>query len=92
MNNWQEWATGTNPTNPASLLKILSVSNSATGPTVRWQSVNGLYYILQSSTNLFTQPAFTTVGIYILGRSNTTSVKLYGTNTPSVNCYRVSVQ
>jgi hypothetical protein len=92
MNNWQEWATGTNPTNPASLLKILSVSNSATGPTVRWQSVNGLYYILQSSTNLFTQPAFTTVGIYILGRSNTTSVKLYGTNTPSVNFYRVSVQ
>lgn len=61
MNNYQEWKAGTNPTNAASLLNILSVTNGSSGLLVTWQIVSGKYYYLQRSTNLSAQPAFSTI-------------------------------
>jgi hypothetical protein len=94
MNNWQEWIAGTNPTNAASLLKILSVSNSVSGTTVTWQSVSGKTYLLQRSTNLLAQPAFSTISgsIYVFGQTGVTSYKDIGAVGSGPFFYRVGVQ
>ena len=54
MNNWQKWIAGLNPTNALSVLEMqvpVSTNNPA-GLVVTWQSVSGIMYFLQSSTNL----------------------------------------
>lgn len=92
MNNWQEWRAGTNPTNAASVLQLASPSNSISGITVTWQSVNTRTYYLQVSTNLASQPAFITVQSNLTGQVGTTSF----TDTTATNgnsfFYRVGVQ
>lgn len=56
MPNWAEYIAGTDPTNPASCLAILTVSNatgiSATGVVVQWWSATGKWYRLDRGTNL----------------------------------------
>lgn len=44
MNNYGEFLAGTNPTNPASLLRIQSVSHVNNTSTIRWDSVYGKRY------------------------------------------------
>ena len=59
MNNWQEWVCGTNPTNALSVLRMVSALPTSTNATVTWQSVAGVNYFLERSTNLaspFTPP------------------------------------
>jgi hypothetical protein len=89
LNNWQEWMSGTVPTNAASVLQVSAPSNSVTGLTVTWQSVNTRTYYLQSSTNL---TAFTSLQSNIVGKVGTTSY----TDTTATNggpyFYRVGVQ
>jgi hypothetical protein len=51
---YQDWIAGLNPTNPASVLAMLSppATNNGSGITVSWQSVSGILYNLLRSTNL----------------------------------------
>jgi hypothetical protein len=59
---WQEYGAGTDPTNPASYLGIVAISNAALsglpGTLVRWQSVTGRFYRVGRETNLLTSPLF----------------------------------
>lgn len=90
---YQDWIAGLNPTNPASVLAMLTpvTTNTATGVTVTWQSASGIPYLLQRSTNLASEPPFSTIQNNIIGQTNTTSY----TDTSATNklpyFYRVGV-
>jgi hypothetical protein len=88
---YQDWVAGLNPTNPASVLVMLPVTttNTASGIKVMWQSVSGILYNLQRTTNLPTP--FSTIQSNITGQAGTTSY----TDTSATNgvpyFYRVGV-
>ena len=71
MNNWQEWVCGTDPTNPLSVLRLLSPSSDGANVKVTWQSVAGVNYFLERSENLAS--AFTLLATNILGQAGTAS-------------------
>jgi hypothetical protein len=73
LNNWQEWRCGTCPTNALSALRLLAVSLTGTNLSVTWQSVAGVNYFLERSTNLSASPPFSTLATNLPGQSGTTS-------------------
>ena len=94
LNNWQEWRTGTIPTNAASVLKVTSAipAYSPPGLTISWQSVGGMIYLLQGSTNLIVQPAFFNIRSNIVGLPGTTSYTDTNATGFGPYFYRVGVQ
>ncbi len=71
MNNWQEWVCGTCPTNPLSVLRMISTLPTSTNVTVSWQSVAGVDYFLERTTDL--KSPFTVLATNIVGRASTTT-------------------
>jgi hypothetical protein len=72
MNNWQEWIAGTNPTNAASVLRLLTPSSAGTNITISWQSSLGIGYFLQRSTNLGLPASFLPLATNLPGQVGTT--------------------
>jgi len=72
-NNWQEWRCLTIPTNAASVLRMVSAVRNGANVAVTWQSVAGVNYFLERSTNLAGMPIFVTVASGIPGQTGTTT-------------------
>jgi hypothetical protein len=91
LNTWQEWRCQTDPTNALSALRLLSASPAGTNVTVSWQSVEGVSYFLERSTNLWASPPFTLLAPNLPGQPGTTSFT--DTNAASLSplFYRVGV-
>jgi hypothetical protein len=93
LNVYQDWIAGLNPTNALSVLRMTSATrtNASAGLVVTWESVSGILYFLQSSTNMAAQPAFSTIQSNLVGQAGTTSY----TDTNAVGAgpyfYRVGV-
>ncbi len=73
LNNWQEWRCGTDPTNALSALRLLAPVSGGTNVAVTWQSVAGVNYFLERTTNLAAPPAFTPLATTIAGQPSTTT-------------------
>jgi parallel beta-helix repeat protein len=92
MNNYQESVAGTNPTNAASLLVLYSTTAATNGLNVMWQSVDNRTYYLQSSTNLGSPNAFSTVQSNITGGVGTTTCTDPSATNGNSYFYRVGVE
>jgi hypothetical protein len=92
MSNWQEWIAGTDPTSAASVLTLLSASNSTAGVTVTWESVNGKTYFLQRSANWTAASGFSSIQSNIAGQAGMTSFIDTNTSGSGAGFYRVGVQ
>ncbi len=92
LNNWQEWRAGTDPTDPLSVLRLMTPVPGPSGLTVSWQSVDTRTYFLERSTNLIVAPAFLPFSSNIVGQVGTTT--LLDTNAAGIApvFYRVGVQ
>jgi hypothetical protein len=90
-NNWQEWRCGTCPTDASSALRLLSAQRTGTNAIVTWQSVAGVNYFLERSTNLWGSPPFTLLAPSLPGQPGTTTYT--DTNAPTLAplFYRVRV-
>jgi PKD repeat protein len=75
MNNWQEWRCGTDPTNALSVLRLLAPMTTGTHVTVTWQSVAGVTYFLERSTNLAPTSTFGAMTTNIPGQPGTTTYR-----------------
>jgi hypothetical protein len=91
MNNWQEWLCGTDPTDALSSLRLLTPVRIGTNVTVTWQSVGGVNYFLQRSTNLAASPFFAPVATNLLGQAGTTSFTDTNATEAGPFFYRVGV-
>lgn len=91
-NNWQEWVCGTSPVNSLSALRMVSAVPGAGGVTVSWQSVAGINYFLECSTNLSASPCFRSVATNVVGYAGLTSYAHTNAIGSSPFFYRVGVQ
>jgi hypothetical protein len=89
---YQDWIAGLNPTNPASVLVMLppAQTNNISGIKVTWQSVSGILYNLQRTTNL--PVPFSAIQSNITGNAGTTSYTDTSATNGTMYFYRVGVQ
>ncbi len=92
MNNWQEWRSGTVPTDPASVFRLLSVTHSGSGMVLTWSSAFELAYCVERATNLAAQPAFSTLATNIWSYSSTKSYTDTTATNPGPYFYRIRIQ
>jgi len=92
LNNWQEWRAGTDPTDPLSVLRLMTPVPGPTGVTVSWLSVSNRTYFLQRSTNLGVASPFLPFSTNIVGQAGSTT--LLDTNAAGIGpvFFRVGVQ
>ncbi len=91
VSNYAEWKSGTIPTNSASVLQLASpvFTNSPAGMVVTWQSVSGISYYLQRSSDL-AQP-FSVLQSNLVGQVGTTTYKDTSATNSVPYFYRVGV-
>lgn len=89
MNNLSEYTAGTNPTDPSSLLKVDSVSLSASGSTVNWESVPGKRYQLFGRDDL-ARSSWRAIGLAVTASGATTQA-VDPSATGNFRFYRVQV-
>lgn len=94
MNNYQEWSSGTVPTNALSVLKITSASNSSSsiGIDITWPSVPTRSYWLERSTNLDIGRLFETIGTNIGGLTGMQTFTDVSATNGGPYFYRVGVE
>jgi hypothetical protein len=92
MTTWQEWHCATNPTNAASVLRLTSPAYISTNVVVTWQSVSGITYFVQRSTNLAATPPFVTIASNLSGKVTSTSYTNLNAAKIKPIFYRVGVQ
>ena len=90
-NNWQEWRCLTNPTNALSVLRLLFASPTGHDVTLSWQSVAGVNYFLERSTNLSAAAPFMPLGTGIPGQTDATRFTDTNAATFDLMFYRVGV-
>ena len=91
MNNWQEWVAGTNPTNGASVLALVSLTKKPSGIMVSWRSAAGVRYFVQRSSNFAAQSPFSVLATNIYGLSGTTTYTDRSATNGGPYFYRVGV-
>ena len=91
LNNWQEWRSGTDPTNAVSALRLLAPVTGGTDVTMTWQSVAGVNYLLERSANLAPTAGFTSLATNIPGQIGTTSYADTNAAGAELFFYRVGV-
>jgi hypothetical protein len=91
MNNYEEWRAGTNPTNSASVLKVLAPQPGSTNVVLSWQSALGIGYLIQRATAMGSSPAFVTLATNLAGLGGL--MTFYDTNSiaGSQRFYRIGV-
>lgn len=92
LNNLQEWLAGTDPTNPASALRLTIVAVSPSQVTLTWPSTTNRNYVLQRATCSGSSPSFIGLSCSLPGGPLTTSFT--DTNAPVASpvLYRVAAQ
>ena len=89
MNNWQEWLAGTDPTNPASVLRLQPLVVASPGLRLRWSSDTNHAYFVQRATSLEGPLRFSVLRANIPGLPGATAYT--DTTAPSMRAafYRV---
>ena len=90
-NNWEEWRCQTDPTNALSALRLVSASPLGSDVSVSWQSVAGVNYFLERSTNLSAIPSFASVATNVAAQAGTTIYTHTNAATAPRLFYRVGV-
>jgi hypothetical protein len=91
LNNWQEWVSGTDPTNTLSVMRVFDPARDASGLTVSWQSVSDRIYVLERSTNLAAHPPFLALATNIPGQPGMTIFTDTNVFGPGPFFYRVGI-
>ncbi len=92
MNNLEEYIAGTDPNDPASLLKVTDAFTTPANPgefIIRWQSATGRVYTLQATTNLLAEFSTLTNGIPATPKVNVYTGTVNGVGQ---KFYRVTVE
>jgi len=101
MDNWKEYISGTDPTDPTSYLHIASATPDGGGTVISFQTVNGIAYYLQKITNLASgswTPVVDTVGGStqadgtILGDGTLKEIRDSSGAPPSACYYRIQIK
>jgi len=92
MNNWQEWVSGTDPTNASSVLQLMAPLAGPSGTKLTWSSVNNRLYDVERSVDLGAPAGFAPLATNIAGLAGATSYTDTNSTAEGRANYRVRVR